>query len=92
MKRIVVVVGTLLLGIGAVMAQQDAVKNAQTYMKGNGKNAGVAVAIPNATSSPTEGSATLTDAQAADLMAGKYYVNIHTTANPGGEIRGQVTK
>jgi hypothetical protein len=57
-----------------------------------GKNAGVAVAIPNATSSPTEGSATLTDAQAADLMAGKYYVNIHTTANPGGEIRGQVTK
>jgi hypothetical protein len=57
-----------------------------------GKNAGVAVAIPNATSSPAEGSATLTDAQAADLMAGKYYVNVHTAANPGGEIRGQVTK
>ena len=57
-----------------------------------GTNAGVAVAIPNATSSPAEGSATLTDAQAADLMAGKYYVNVHTAANPGGEIRGQVTK
>ena len=57
-----------------------------------GKNAGVAVAIPNATSSPAEGSATLTDAQAADLLAGKYYVNVHTAANPGGEIRGQVTK
>ena len=57
-----------------------------------GKNAGVAVAIPNATSSPAEGSATLTDAQAADLTAGKYYVNVHTAANPGGEIRGQVTK
>jgi hypothetical protein len=57
-----------------------------------GKNAGVAVAIPNATSSPVEGSATLTDAQAADLEAGKYYVNVHTAANPGGEIRGQVTK
>ena len=57
-----------------------------------GKNAGVAVAIPNATSSPAEGSATLTDAQTADLMAGKYYVNIHTAANPGGELRGQVTK
>jgi hypothetical protein len=57
-----------------------------------GKNAGVAVAIPNATSSPAEGSATLTDAQAADLLAGKLYVNIHTAANPGGEIRGQVTK
>jgi hypothetical protein len=57
-----------------------------------GKNAGVAVAIPNATSSPAEGSAILTDAQAADLVAGKYYINIHTAANPGGEIRGQVTK
>jgi hypothetical protein len=57
-----------------------------------GKNAGIAVAIPNATSSPVEGSATLTDAQAADLTAGKYYINIHTAANPGGEIRGQVTK
>jgi cytochrome c556 len=45
MKRIVVVVGTLLLGIGAVMAQQDAVKNAQTYMKGNGKNAGALAAM-----------------------------------------------
>ena len=57
-----------------------------------GKNAGVAVAIPNAASSPAEGSATLTDAQAADLMAGKFYINVHTAANPGGEIRGQVTK
>jgi hypothetical protein len=57
-----------------------------------GKNAGVVVAIPGATSSPADGSATLTDAQAADLEAGKLYVNVHTEANPGGEIRGQVTK
>ena len=57
-----------------------------------GKNASVAVAIPNAGTSPVEGSATLTDAQAADLVAGKYYINIHTAANPAGEIRGQVTK
>ena len=33
-----------------------------------GKNAGVAVADPEAASSPVEGSATLTDAQAADLV------------------------
>ncbi|SFL98382.1 CHRD domain-containing protein [Bradyrhizobium sp. NFR13] len=56
-----------------------------------GKNAGVAVPITPATSG-SEGSATLTDAQAADLLAGKYYVNVHTEANKGGEIRGQVTK
>ncbi len=57
-----------------------------------GKNGGVVLAIPGATKSPAEGSATLTDAQAADLEAGKLYINVHTEANPGGEIRGQVTK
>jgi hypothetical protein len=56
-----------------------------------GQNGPVAVPItPN--TSPFEGSATLTDAQAADLLAGKWYVNVHTAANKGGEIRGQVTK
>jgi hypothetical protein len=57
-----------------------------------GKNAGVKVAIPNIGTSPAEGSATLTDEQAADLTGGKLYVNIHTAANPGGELRGQVKK
>jgi hypothetical protein len=58
----------------------------------SGKNAGVAVPIPNQATSPVTGSHTLTDAQANDLLAGRYYVNVHTAANPGGEIRGQVTK
>jgi hypothetical protein len=57
-----------------------------------GKNAGVAVPIPNQATSPVTGSHTLTDAQANDLLAGRYYVNVHTAANPSGEIRGQVTK
>lgn len=32
----------------------------------------------------------LTDAQYAALLAGELYFNIHTAANPGGEIRGQI--
>jgi hypothetical protein len=42
--------------------------------------------------SPIKGTATLTDAQIADLNAGLWYFNIHTAANPGGEIRGTMTK
>jgi len=38
-----------------------------------------------------EGSATLTEEQAEQLMAGKFYFNLHTENNPNGEIRGQVT-
>jgi hypothetical protein len=56
-----------------------------------GANAGVAVKFDNP-ASPITGSATLTDAQVADLEAGKCYVNIHTATNKGGEIRAQLTK
>jgi cytochrome c556 len=45
MKRVLVVAATLLLGVGAVVAQQDIVKQTQTVMKGNGKNAGALAAI-----------------------------------------------
>jgi hypothetical protein len=43
-----------------------------------------------ALANPMSGSGALTDAQIADLEAGKWYFNIHTAANPGGEVRGQV--
>jgi len=57
-----------------------------------GANAGVALAIGGkGPTSPVTGTATLTDAQMADLEAGKWYVNVHTAASPAGEIRGQVT-
>ena len=58
----------------------------------SGKNAGVAVPITGAEKDSFEGSATLTDAQASDMMAGKWYVNVHTAANKAGELRGQSTK
>ena len=40
MRTVVVVAGTLLLGVGAGLAQQDAVKLAQDTMKANGRNMG----------------------------------------------------
>ena len=40
MKRVLVVAGALLLSAGAVIAQQDVVKQDQTVMKGNGKALG----------------------------------------------------
>ncbi len=33
---------------------------------------------------------TLTSAQVAAMKSGQTYVNVHTSANPGGEIRGQL--
>lgn len=56
-----------------------------------GANAGVVLPWPSPMSASMEGSATLTAAQVADLMAGRWYANVHTAANPGGEVRGQMT-
>ncbi|MCJ2073527.1 CHRD domain-containing protein [Methylobacterium sp. J-030] len=54
-----------------------------------GENAGVLVPV-TASASPFTGEATLDDTKAADLEAGRVYFNLHTAANPKGEIRGQV--
>jgi len=40
----------------------------------------------------TGGPTTLTADEVKDLLAGRYYVNVHTAKNLGGEIRGQITK
>ena len=56
-----------------------------------GRNAGIVLPLKSS-EPPITGSSVLTDAQAADLLAGKWYANIHTQANPGGEIRGQMTR
>jgi CHRD domain len=56
-----------------------------------GANAPPVVPVPkSALANPMVGTATLDDGQIADLEAGKWYFNIHTAANPGGEIRGQL--
>jgi hypothetical protein len=56
-----------------------------------GKNAGIVLPFKSA-QSPIEGTAVLSETQVADLVAGKWYANIHTAANPGGELRGQMVK
>jgi hypothetical protein len=55
-----------------------------------GINTGVALGMNGDLDSPIKGSAVLTATQAADLLAGKWYVNLHTAINLAGEIRGQV--
>ncbi len=57
-----------------------------------GATAGVQVNIGDISglTSPMMGSATLTDTQEAGLLSDLWYINIHTSLNPAGEIRGQV--
>jgi len=55
-----------------------------------GKNGGVQVPIQPPLASPIHGAAKLSAQQAKELLDNKWYVNIHTQANKGGEIRGQV--
>jgi hypothetical protein len=60
-----------------------------------GTPAGVVVGLTfdfGATSGNYSGSGTFTGIQMADLLAGLYYVNIHSTFRPGGEIRGQLVR
>jgi hypothetical protein len=38
------------------------------------------------------GGATLTEQQATDLLAGRWYIDVQTEKFPDGEIRGQVSK
>ena len=59
-----------------------------------GVNANVVIPFTitnNAATGNLSGTATLTEPQEADMLAGLWYYNVHTTAKPGGEIRGQLT-
>ncbi|MCU0787293.1 MAG: CHRD domain-containing protein [Verrucomicrobia bacterium] len=63
---------------------------------GVGTNGGVLINLApyadpaNGTEGTFSGVIVLSDAQKAQVLAGLTYVNVHTGANPGGEIRGQI--
>lgn len=54
----------------------------------------IVIPFPDASvsTSPISVSGSITDAQITELMANHYYVNLHTTAYPNGEISGTLTK
>lgn len=58
------------------------------------QNAGVLFNLTRADSTANAGSistsVTLSEPQEANLLAGQLYINIHTTTNTGGEIRGNL--
>jgi hypothetical protein len=63
---------------------------AHIHLGKKGKAGAVAVALCGPCKSGQKGSAQLTEAQVKAMEAGGTYVNIHTTKNAAGEIRGQV--
>jgi hypothetical protein len=56
-----------------------------------GRNAAPTLSMALPLQNPSQGRVTLSAGQTADLLAGRWYANIHTAAHPGGEIRGQMT-
>ena len=57
------------------------------------QNGGIVVPIAKkGDASPFVGSATLDAEQLADLLDGRWYVNVHTPNHPPGEVRGQVVR
>jgi hypothetical protein len=57
-----------------------------------GTNAPPIIPVKGSVASPIKGEATLTDDQIGMFADGKMYFNVHTDANKGGEIRGQLMK
>ncbi len=67
------------------------ITNMHFHAAAPGASGGVDQSIPSPWTSPYTNSATLDAGKEANLLAGNWYVNVHTSNFGGGEIRGQVT-
>ena len=64
---------------------------AHIHMAAKGQNGGVIVPLTKSGDTYTApAGAKLNDAQMAAFKAGNLYVNVHSAANKGGEVRGQL--
>jgi len=89
--------GTIMIGDdksvgGSVMTTGVAATMAHIHMAGAGKNGPVIVPLEKSGDNgwKVPAGAKLNDDQMKAFKAGDLYVNVHSAANPGGEIRGQL--
>jgi hypothetical protein len=73
------------------VAPATAISAAHVHSGDRGVGGGVLIPLTNAGSVwSVPANTTLTQAQKDLFIAGNLYYNVHTTANGGGEIRGQI--
>jgi hypothetical protein len=88
--------GTIVIGpdksvSGSVTTTGIAGTAAHVHEAATGKNGPVIIPLTkNGDTYSVPAGAKLTDAQFASFQAGNLYVNVHTAANPDGEMRGQL--
>lgn len=65
---------------------------AHIHLGAVGVSGGIMVPLTATVNGTTSGTVTVVDSVLTHMRAGSAYVNIHTAARPGGEIRGQLSR
>ena len=65
---------------------------AHIHLGAVGVSGGIMVPLTATVNGTTSGTATVVDSVLTHMRAGNAYVNVHTAARPGGEIRGQLVR
>lgn len=66
------------------------ITTAHVHLGKIGESGSVVIPIASGSFTETGGSAVITSEQLEFLLSEQFYVNVHTTQNPAGEIRGQI--